>query len=294
MDNIKISTEDYKILEEILSAGTASHDGYLSDDILFRRVKELSPFFLERNRINSPMNLHYVIAYLFEGKYRFRRPHIVKFDFPVDELSIVNIVKILLGCRNELSYESYMSISNSLGWANGTSYSVFCDLEREFVRISEDKYVSREIFKFPEFFIEKVILEIDKLVRESGYFSISSIYSFDSFPDGEYQWNSFLLESIINEFSTGFRIIAPQVKDRRYQRGIIIRSNSPIKSFEQFIIFLIEQDGITSLTEIEMTKYLKNKGVITSAIPQELYNCDMLQYKDDMFTLIRPKEDKIC
>lgn len=285
MDNISVSAEDYKMLEGILSTETVYHSGYLSDDILFRRVKDASPFFLEKNRIISSMNLHYVVAYLFEGQYRFRRPHIVTPEFPADELSIANIAKVLLGCKTELSYESYFSLVNSLGWANGTSYSVFCELEKEFVRVSEDKYVARDVFKPHESFIKEVTHQIDKLVYESGYFAFSSIYSFDSFPDGEYKWNGFLLESIINEFSTGFRIIVPQVKDRRYQRGIIIRSESPIKSFEELVISLLNNDGITSLTEIEMMKYLKNKGVITTAIPQELYDCSMLPYKNEVFTL---------
>ena len=287
MDNIAVNREDHKMLERILSEETTLKRGYMSEEFLFRRVKSAAPLFLKTNKIVSKMNLYYVVANLFKGQYYFRRPHIVTPEFPIakDELSAVNIVRELLGRKTELSHGAYVSLANSLGWTDVNSYKVFYELEKDFVRISEDKYIARDAFKPDASFITETNRQIDKLVDKSGYFALSGIFNLDSFPNGEYEWNGFLLESIIKKFSTEFRIIAPQVKGRRYQRGIIIRSESPIKSFEELVISLLKKDGVTSLTEIGMTKYLKNKGVITKFIPRELYNCSVLPYKNEEFSL---------
>ena len=127
-----------------------------------------------------------------------------------------------------------------------------------------------------------------ELVSKSGYFAFSSIFDYESFPKCSYKWNGFLLESIITEYDTGFRIISPQIRDRRYQRGIIVPNDSPFDTFEDLVIGTLISDGITNLSETELLKYLKMRGlIITSAIPQELYECPKMPFKNEIFTVKR-------
>jgi hypothetical protein len=285
-DNISFDQDDYNLFQKILSKETVQNNGYLSEEILFRRVREVCPNFFEKNQIESSMNLFYIAAYVFRLSYRFRRPHIITNDFPVEELSGVNIAKVLLNCDSELSYEAFVSLANSFGWSSGTQSSLFKTIESDFIRISQDRYILKSKFNLDLSSINATKNQINHLVNASGYFTFDAICSFDSFPEGKYEWNVFLLESIINEYILEYKIIYPQVTDRRHPRGIIVSSDSPINSFVEFVASLLRQDGIATLSEIEMINYLKNRGIINNHMPQELYNCSRLTYKNEVFSLI--------
>ncbi|MDO4557304.1 MAG: hypothetical protein Q4B70_19495, partial [Lachnospiraceae bacterium] len=284
VDNLLITTADREMLLSIINEEIKSYSGYLSEDMLYRHVKEDYPEFLTKNTMTSSQNLYYVCAYLFGELYRFRRPHILSSDFPVAELTIENVAKVLLGNRRTLNYTKFVNLAAELGWANGTFYSVFSNLEKEYIRISEDDYISKDSFAPSERFLDDTATQIGKYVDEGSYFAISSIFSFDSFPDCNMPWNSFLLQSLIEEYNMGYRIIAPQVKDRRFQRGIIVPADMPVLLYEDLVLLCMQKDGVTSLSELEMEKYLRNHGLITKVIPQELYDCERLPFKNDTFT----------
>jgi len=286
IDNINITPEERIMLLNVIKAQTELHDGYSSDALLFSAVKGTCGEFLSRNNIINPQNLYYVVSCLFEKDYRFRKPHILSKDFPVQEITAANIAQILLHCETDLNYEKYCRLATDLGWAGGTLYAIFTDLEKDFVRISENDYVRKNYFGVSLSLINSLSELLRELVSKSGYFAFSSIFNYDAFPKCSYKWNGFLLESLITEYDTGYRIISPQIRDRRYQRGIIVPNNSSYHTFEDLVIGIIISDGISSLSETELLKYLKMRGlIITSAIPQELYECPKMPFKSEVFTV---------
>jgi hypothetical protein len=286
IDNILINDIELSIIRELLANETANWGGYLSDELIFKAIKKAFPEFLNKNNIVNSLNLYYVLAFYFSKLYRFRRPHIITNDFSVEELSVLNVTKSLLNCGSKLNYVEYVQLAEKLCWAPGTMYAVFSELEREYVRISENDYIIRTNFALESNIICDFCKRIAHLIHLSGYFALSSIFDFTSFPFCEYEWNGFLVETIISELNTGFKIIAPQVKDRRYQRGIIVPSDYPATSFEQLVVSIMRSDNISKLSEIEMLNYLKNKGLISKVIPQELYDSSLIVFKNEMFKIL--------
>lgn len=286
IDNINITIEERVILSDAIKTQTDLHNGYSSDTLLFTAVKDTCKDFLSRNSIANQQNLYYVSSYLFEGEYRFKRPHILSKNFPVQEISATNIAQVLLHCETDLNYEEYFRLSATLGWAGGTVYSIFSELEKDFIRISENDYVRKKYFGVSESLIGSISDILLGFVSKSGYFAFNSIFDYESFPKCSYKWNGFLLESLITEYDTGFRIISPQIRDRRYQRGIIVPSDSPFDTFEDLVVGNLLSEGIPALTETELSKYLRMCGlIVTSAIPQELYECTKLPFKNEVFTV---------
>lgn len=286
IDNIKITDEERAILSEAIKIQTELHNGYSSDALLFNAIKGICGSFLSRNNIRNSQNLYYVTSCLFEGDYRFKRPHILSKEFPVQEISAANIAQVLLHCETDLNYEKYNRLAADLGWAGGTVYAIFSELEKDFIRVSENDYVRKNYFGVSQSLISSISDMLRGLVSKSGYFAFSSIFDYESFPKCPYKWNGFLLESLISEYDTGFRIISPQIRDRRYQRGIIISNDSPFNTFEDLVIGNLLSDRISTLTETELLKYLKMHGlIVTSIIPKELYECPKLPFKNEVFTV---------
>ena len=285
IDNTIVSDRDIEVLQHIITEELQHFAGYLSEDMLYRCTCRDYPVFLQKNNIKSPQNLYYICAFLFRDQYRFRRPHILSAGFPVQELTIENIARVLLGSKRMLNYSKFVELAEKLGWAGGTFYSVFYELEKDYIRVSLDNYIAKDAFSPSEDFLDNTAAQIARYVSDSGYFAISAIFSYDNFPDCGMAWNGFLLQSLIEEYDLGYKIIAPQIKDRRYQRGIIIQSDSAEKTFEDLVLNLLHKEGISSLSEMGMEKYLRNRGLVAKAIPQELYDCASLQFKNDVFVV---------
>lgn len=286
IDNISVTDADIHTLEAILQKESAKHKGYLSDSLLYRAVQQYFPIFIEKNSLKNPQNLFYIVAYYLRGSYHFHRPHIISPEFPVEDPSVVKIAKFLLHGDSGINYLEYVKLAETLSWAEGTRYNVFSDIEKDCIRISENDYLFSSCFHLDDRTLLQFKHQISALIYNTGYFAVNSLFNFDVFPPCSYEWNGFLIESIIREFDIGFKIIAPQVRDRRYQRGIIVSNTCMIDTFEDLAADLIKKDGITALTESELEKYLKNKGLIIKNIPQELYECPSLPFKNEVFTLI--------
>lgn len=286
IENIIFAGKERSKIFNLVKEETALHGGYTSDVLLYNAVKKQCDGFVKRNNINDSLNLYYIISYIFEKDFRFRKPHILSLDFPVEEINIANIAKRMLYCEKDLNFKKFKELGKKLGWAPGTLYKVFSDLKTDYIRISEDDYISKDSFEISKHILNSIRGRLQILVSKTNYCTINSIFNYDEFPGLLYEWNSFLLESIINEFDIGFRVISPQLRDRRFQHGIIIFDKSPYKSLEDLVIELISKEGITSLSESKLLKYLRRLGLVTmNRIPQELYEHPKLQFKNKTFKI---------
>lgn len=294
IDNITITGDEREILSNAVKTQTDLHSGYASDTLLFAAVKDTCKDFLQRNNIANSQNLYYVASKLFGDDYRFRRPHILAKDFPVQDISSVNIVQVLLRCETDLNFEKFLNLADTLGWSMGTRYSLFSELAKDYIRVSENDYVRKTHFNMSPSALNIVSDTLQRLVSKSGYVALGSIVDYGSFPACSYRWNGFLLESLIIEYDTGCRIISPQILDRRTLKGIIVPEDSPYQTFEDLVLGNLLADGISTLTETELLEYLKMHNlIVTNTIPQELYECPKLRFKDEIFTTQKHSQNHV-
>lgn len=285
INNLDVTENDMQNLASLIETGMKKYKGYLSENLLYDKVKISFPQFLDKNRIENEKNLYYTVSYLFSDSYRFRRPHLLSLDVEIDDLTLINVAKYFLDFKDGLNYNEFLNLASRLGWSRGTIYAALRDLEKEIIRISEDDYVLPDMFVFEDDFIRRFKESIASLVKDSGYYGLFAYLPFNKFPPCQFEWNSFLVESIILEHEIGFKILSPQTASR-YQRGIIVNSSHSAHSLEEFVAHTMRVDGNIALTESEFGDYLKDKGIIyTNNVPQELYNCPEIAYKNEKFRL---------
>lgn len=198
---------------------------------------------------------------------------------------MMSIVKVLLRCDYILDYDEYCRLADSLGWSEGTLYTAFAELEKDYIRISKSQYVKREHVMISKEFLNQLKECLSAAVDNSGYLPFGSITEFESFPRSTYEWNGFLLESLIIEFDLGVGIIYPQVHERRVQKGIIVPQGSRYNTFDQLVAALLKENGVLSLPETKLLAFLNAHGLMTSMLPQELFNCESMIYKNEIFTI---------
>lgn len=289
ISNIKIEKFELDTLIEIIKAESKKFNGYLSEGLLYQCVSKELPAFISTNQIRNSMNLFYVLSYYCSNLYLFKRPHIISKELELDNPDSVSIAKMLLHYEAGINYMDYVALVSKLGWADATIASVFNALERDCIRISENDYIDKRYFQIDEQCLMQFREKINDLVCSSSYFPVFSIFDFSRFPECDYEWNEFLVASVINSFIPEFKLIAPQAKDRRYVRDIIIKVNSSVESFEELVAEQLLKDGYLELSEAALEKYLKNKGLIIRTIPQELYDSELFIFRNERFFLRKDK-----
>ena len=276
---LHIDQGDEEILRQLLLDVLEENEGYSSDAMLYRRVKNAFPEFLEKNRIVSDMNLYYIVNMMFDNICDFRRPHIgIKGKF--EKFSTKDVVLHMMSYPDELSYEKYRMIADAMEWSPVTTGIVFGEIEKEYVRISDDIYIRDSSFMISD--NNKIIIRKKlELLMEDGVLPLMNI-DMDEFPDIEYQWNEFLLETIIQKLFDDIVIIHPAIRDRRYQKGIAVLKEKGIDCYSQVVAYKMEQCGIDAMPESQFLSFLVVQNLTKKMIPNELSNSDYIK-KDGEF-----------
>lgn len=284
MDLIQYDDQDIEVLEELLIEVLAENNGYSSDTYYYERVKRKYNSFIEKNDIESEMNLFYIIDNMLNKDYDFRRPHIaVKGKYEI--LSTKEVVLDILKKPETISYDNFMELTSKLMWSTVTSSMVFKEIEQDYIRISLDKYLAIDKFTISQDNLDKINNIIKKRINYD-ILPIISIEDYSEFPEINYDWNEFLLGSIIGNLYQELILINPIIQDRRYQRGIITLANSGLNSYSEIIANIMMAHNIDSLTESKMLSFLIVNDLAKNTIPKELMNSEFVKFLDDKYVVM--------
>lgn len=286
-NNLKCSVVDKRIIAIFMNRLLDKNQGYVSEKIAYEELKRKTPQFLLKNNITNQKNLFYILEAIFHNDFRFYSPHIASKTFPVKKLTNINIAKVLLQNMNIISINTISRLVNKYGWSGSNFYVLFDRLTKDYIRISVDDFLKKGLFKFSEKDLYKIDKEIDSIIPASGYLALSTTGDYSRFPKLVFDWNEFILESVVLNFLPNYKIIVPDIKNRRIQRNLIIRSEMEIETFEELLVKLMIQDDVNQFNEEELIDYFKFKGLLfANAIPEDLRSGKLIKYKNGSFVLI--------
>ncbi len=279
---ISIDNSIINYLKSIIKYIMDANNGYCSEGMLYETAKELLGNFMDVNNVVFPINLFYICACLFDGLYDFRHPHIGQKGV-FHDVSTKNVVLHLLGDTGKISFKKYSVTAERFKWSAATTGSVFANIESDYVRVSYDTYIRKDLFSISDTAIHEIESKLVKFMK----FSILPLINFnewDELPDIRgYGWNIFLLNSIICNFGCKLRIIDPRIKDRRYQKGIIVYKDSKLTEYPEVITYVLKQNGMTELSEGKLLSFMVTNGLTYKVIPRELYNAGCINYINGKF-----------
>ena len=281
---LKITDKDVSDLEEILCDIFESNSGYASDGLFYEKVIEIKPDFIQRNNIKSEMNLHYIASKMFSTKIDFRRPHIVKKD-TIDILSTKNVILHLMGRPDYFNYEQYLEVCDKMKWSRVTVSAVLYDMEEDYARVSMDGYVKKEIFSLEE----NIVAEVKNHITEESEDGILPLINLEmsEFPEWEHEWNEFIIETVIRKYYQELLVLQPAMKDRRYQRGIIVRKEMGLNSYPEVVAYKMKTTGNEMMTESQFLSFLVVHNLARKVIPNELSNSDYVRKDGDYYVVVK-------
>ena len=282
---IKHNNNDLIVFKSIINDALDRNFGYCSDAVLYDLVQARCPMFLESNGIVSSYNLFYTFAKLFGDLYDFRRPHICRKGL-IENICFKNVALYLLGNPDVLDYLDYQAIVEKNKWSLVTAGMSFYDIGQDYIRISSTKYVKKTLFCIDD----NTISCIKNLVISAmkyNYLSLLNYDSFDSYPSIGYEWNTFLLRSVIDNYIPCLSVVEFKIKDRRYEKSFIVDAELGIRTYVELVAMFLKENSIFEITESKLNSVLILQDLTYRIIPQELYESNnILEYKDGVFRIV--------
>lgn len=276
--------EDSKVaIHDIIINIMNENYGYCSDALLYDMVKFKENDFLVQNKIESSCNLFYTCQYMYESEFDFRRPHIGKKGL-LSEVSTKNVALLMLENGDEISYKRYIEIAEHFKWSAVTAGAVFCEIEKDYIRVSSDSYVKKEKCIVLEAELNKIENVISCCINQ-GLISIMNFDLWHELPDIGYEWNPFLLHKLLDNFSERYKIIETRMVDRRYERGIVIDATLDLKDYSDVVGHFLKKNNIYEISENGLLSLLVINGLAYKVIPKEIYNSEAIRYENETFIL---------
>jgi len=283
-NNISITAEDIETFRKAIEDILEENNGYCSQELLYKCALQHVPEMCRRNGVASAQNAFYIAAYLFGGVFEFSRPHAAK-KGRFKELDVKTIVLELLGHPLILNAEDYFRLAHKFEWSDVTVSLVFSSIEKDYVRLAKNLYQKSEQFSLSEEDKTYAAELLSWSDADEWYLPLQRFAdSEERLPSGR-PINEFIMNSIVAKYGFGWRVVSPQAKDRRYEKGILVRAEKDIAAYDQLVVQILKEAGIHSLTASRMLTFLQLHQLVYQTIPKELEVSEYFIVTDDQFTL---------
>lgn len=283
--NLHLTSADIEAIKTILEALLDANNGYCSEGMLFAKAQAELGDILEKANIRNSMNLFYTTQELFEEQYSFRNPHIARIGrFPV--LTGTDIATDLIGNRDVLSMKAFNEMADQLKWAPVSAGGIFIEIAKGYVRTAQDTYIRQDKFSLTNDDLDYIKSLFENQAEGNWYLPLQLFAdSEDEIPSG-IQINEFLLGSVIALEDLGWHIVAPQIKDRRYQRGILVRNTVNVNTYDQLVCAVLKENCITEMPESDLLSFLMIRSLALRYIPKDLQTSSLFRFSEGVYTIL--------
>jgi hypothetical protein len=272
-DKLNIEQNDYHI-KNIIEGHVKKKP--VSSRKLLEVLGEVSPQFLEKNTIGNHEKLFGILQFMFKDNFYFSRPYIGRLG--IDEVSNRMVIYKYLKSYNSITIPALLELCKEYHLKYSSIRGLIRNLNHEFLRIDRETLV-----RIDGEIDEHIITEIEKLLLEKidnhGFLVASKIDDYTLFPKTAFEWNPFLLRSIIERYMGDMIDIIDIPTTNIYLiNSVFVDSQMEIDDYESLLRNLVsaENNNEPFRTRDEVIHWLKEQGLIIGNIPICLLNESIL------------------
>lgn len=280
MGNIKRNEEAEQILKTTLEVLLSENQGYCSESMLYVATKDKLRDYFDENNVCNAQNLFYLAYMLFDGEFSFRRPHIASVG-RFKSLNVKDILIDLLGSPTRLYYDAFMELTTNLMIPVVTAGMVFTEIEKEYIRISQNEYLRKSCVSFDTSDIEIIKGLVESYTVDEWYLPLQKFAECEERLPNRVEINEFVMESLANELDLGWHVVQPRIKDRRYQKGIMVRNDNSIMTYDALVASVLLSKGISELSEAQLLSFMQIHQLAGRVIPKELFSSSHFEVDDN-------------
>ena len=280
MGNIKRNEVAERILKTTLEVLLSENQGYCSESMLYVATKDKLRDYFDQNKVCNAQNLFYLTYMLFDGEFSFRRPHIASIG-RFKSLNVKDILIDLLGTPDRLCYDGFIELTTRLMIPVVTAGMVFTEIEKEYIRISQNEYLRKSCISFDTSDIEIIKGLVESYAVDDWYLPLQKFAECEERLPNRLEINEFVMESIATELDLGWHVVQPQIKDRRYQKGIMVRNDNSIITYDALVASVLLSKGISELSEAQLLSFMQIHQLAGKVIPKELFSSPHFEVDDN-------------
>ena len=228
INKFEVTEDDKFLLDDIIR--NEIKDGFISLKKLLDVLNAQASDFIQKNNIVNHVCLRDVLKYYFSNDFGFQYTFMGGKN---EEMSGV------VATKNFLSDKQMFKLSELFEFITENDlpkhYELFIkEANKEFIRINEQDFIKKTDFSISDLAIKNTEEVIRKYLT-NGYVTINKIDSFGIFPTLKFQWNSFLLESIIENYCYGYEVIDFS-RSVTKPIGVIVSKMAGFKNLDEILI----------------------------------------------------------
>lgn len=220
--------------------------GYMTDVELMNIIGEKCPNLAINAAEFSRYGMRNCLGYILKEQFSFNGPIITRQGCEINRNDVFG---------RFAKERERMSFDELKAFADDMETQIYWDaVMSETVRLSENEFVRKDEIDFD---ISAIDEHLDEICT-GEYLPINEINLFLSFPSIGYQWNSFVLESYLFNFSRKFRLVHTSFA-RKDTCGAMVRAQSPICDYDALITNVLSKAG-REFSEKSALDYLVENG----------------------------------
>lgn len=285
-DKLKLEPDDWQIKNTI--------EGYVrknpvSSGKMLELFRKAHPRFLANNAINTQEKLFGILYFMFRDDFHFSRPYIAKIG--TDELSNKTVIRKYLKPYNSITIQELVGLCEEHHLKYFSLRGLIRDLNNEFLRIDAETLVRVEGEIDEDSIAETAKLLLEK-IESRGFLTASKIDDYISFPKTDFEWNPFLLRSLVEKYMDDMIVITDiPTTDTYIMNSVFTDSRSEIDGYESLLRNIIRTRNSDRPFETadELIDWLKEQGLIIGNVPKCLLDESILS-KDEGGKLLVPPQ----
>jgi hypothetical protein len=256
-------------------------EGYVKKNpVSSRKMLELlrkaHPRFLTNNAIKTHEKLFGILNFMFGDDFYFSRPYIAKFG--TDEISNKTVIRDYLQSFDSITIQELIELCEEHHLKYFSLRGLIKNLNDDFLRVDSETLV-----RMNEEIDENIIVETAKLLLEKiesyGFIAASKMDDYVSFPKIDFEWNSFLLRSIVEKYMDDMiGIIDIPTTDIYVMNSIFIDPQTETDGYESLLRNILADENNNRSFEAggEIIDWLKEQGLIIGSVPKCLLDESIL------------------
>jgi len=234
-------------------------NGFTTSAIILRTIAKIPHVndFMTNNEISTSKTIASIIKIIhpqIKGHTMF-----LHYDYNPEKTFEEALIRMI---SERIERKSLLRQIQEYGYSEAMSAVMISKMVEKKMLIKIDRGVYLPAYKFDISIdvLEKLEEFIESQFRDSEFFSLDSLDNFELYlPDIEYEWTASLMEYVLTE--RGYRTIRKYKGDYRYDKIILLKKGSMIKSFDE-LIYMILCDYEGDFHEQEVFRYLIDSDVI--------------------------------
>ena len=269
---LNLKEEDFEPIKNFLNETCATP---MHSRLLFDSFSERFADFMTRNEISNHNKLFGILRYMFRDEFNFSRPYI-----SIQDVKFLTIRKILLDIlkgTDSIEIKDFVNVCSGQGM-DCRHKTYFLEILRpDFIRVDEFTLKRPDSIGVTDEVISAVTEKICAAMEQNGGWQTAAAFKdYDSLPQLNVSWNSFLLEGVATLDEDSFYQLKVPRMSTNLSTMIFISEEFAEDDFKTFMHKILtaahKEKPLNSQDEI--FNWLKEKGLCDKKLPKFLEEDD--------------------